>query len=65
MTFIAPIDETTTPTGTVDESTVAVLTACDVCEHPIAEHDSISLRYCKATLSSALSRNCICNAGGA
>jgi hypothetical protein len=65
MTFIAPTDETTTPTGVVDESIVEALAACDVCEHPIAEHDSISLRYCKATLSSALSRHCICRTGGA
>ena len=65
MTFIAPIDETTTPTGAVEVPIVEGLTACDVCEHPIAEHDSISLRYCKATMSSALARHCICNTGGA
>ena len=62
MTFIAPTDDTTSSVGVVDES---VALACDVCVHPIAEHDSISLRYCKATLSSALSRRCICAPSGA
>ena len=35
-------------------------TACDVCGHPTAVHDAISLRFCKATMLQALSRNCIC-----
>jgi hypothetical protein len=65
MTFIAPTVDTAAPIGVVDESILEPLEACDVCEHPIADHDAISLRYCKATLSSALSRHCICPTRGA
>ncbi len=34
--------------------------ACDVCGHDAAAHDPISRRYCAATLTNALSRDCIC-----
>lgn len=33
---------------------------CAVCEHLLAEHDPIGLRYCQATQAQALPRNCIC-----
>ncbi len=33
---------------------------CDACDHPAAAHDSIGLRYCRATLDSTLSRGCVC-----
>jgi hypothetical protein len=33
---------------------------CAVCEHDLADHDSISHRYCQATQAHALSRDCIC-----
>ena len=34
--------------------------ACDVCPHPVAEHDALGLRFCRATLAGAFSRGCIC-----
>jgi hypothetical protein len=34
--------------------------ACDVCPHPVASHDTIGLRFCRATLNGALSRHCVC-----
>ena len=33
---------------------------CGVCNHPEALHDPIARRYCAATMTNALSRNCIC-----
>ncbi|MFD9701209.1 RGCVC family protein [Lentzea sp. NPDC059081] len=34
---------------------------CDVCPHPWQEHDSLGVRYCTATATSALPRGCICS----
>jgi hypothetical protein len=34
--------------------------ACDVCPHPLAGHDPIGLRYCRATLAGAFTRGCVC-----
>jgi hypothetical protein len=34
---------------------------CNVCPHPWAEHDALSVRYCTATTVSALPRGCICS----
>jgi hypothetical protein len=39
----------------------ATVEACDICTHPDAAHDDIARRYCKATMTSALSRGCICS----
>jgi len=33
---------------------------CVVCTHQLAEHDRISHRFCEATQTQALTRNCIC-----
>jgi hypothetical protein len=33
---------------------------CPVCPHPMAEHDAIAQRYCRATQDSALDRGCAC-----
>jgi hypothetical protein len=33
---------------------------CDVCPHPVAGHDAIGLRFCRATLNGGLSRHCVC-----
>ena len=30
------------------------------CGHPIADHDAIATRYCRATATGALSRGCMC-----
>jgi len=37
---------------------------CAVCEHPLADHDSIGNRFCQATQARALSRGCICATSG-
>ena len=35
--------------------------ACAVCPHPLAAHDTISLRFCTATAAiAATTRGCIC-----
>ncbi|MBB3082448.1 RGCVC family protein [Geodermatophilus sabuli] len=33
---------------------------CAVCPHPIAGHDPIALRYCRATQDTAAQRGCVC-----
>ena len=33
---------------------------CDVCPHPLAHHDPIGLRFCRATRNSAIDRGCVC-----
>lgn len=35
--------------------------ACNICSHPDAAHDDIARRYCRATMTNALSRHCICS----
>ena len=36
------------------------VTACEACAHPIGDHDAIGLRFCRATLASAIERGCVC-----
>jgi hypothetical protein len=36
---------------------------CESCSHPVATHDLIAVRYCRATAASALIRACICKSG--
>ncbi|WP_081788688.1 RGCVC family protein [Candidatus Blastococcus massiliensis] len=36
---------------------------CGACPHPVADHDAIGLRYCRATVTSALDRGCVCGVG--
>ncbi len=43
-----------------DASDTAVDARCTVCEHSLVAHDPISLRYCRATQTQALTRGCIC-----
>ncbi len=33
---------------------------CDACEHELADHDAIGLRFCRATQEQALTRSCLC-----
>jgi hypothetical protein len=49
----APVRESADPV-------TAPVAMCDVCGHPATAHDPIALRYCEATMTSALSRKCIC-----
>ena len=37
------------------------LTTLCACGHPVADHDSVALRYCRATASGSLHRGCICD----
>jgi len=36
--------------------------ACAVCPHALAEHDRISLRFCRASQAAATTRGCVCPA---
>jgi hypothetical protein len=33
---------------------------CDVCPHPVKQHDAIGQRFCLATGASAIDRACVC-----
>jgi hypothetical protein len=33
---------------------------CPACPHPLAQHDPIAVRFCRATSAAALSRGCVC-----
>ena len=33
---------------------------CDVCPHPIGDHDAIAVRFCRATRATASERGCAC-----
>jgi hypothetical protein len=50
----------TTPTTTRERPGPAPEAACAACPHPLTGHDAVALRYCRATVSSALDRGCIC-----
>jgi hypothetical protein len=55
----------TTPTNVLPEITEASTATeaadlCAACGHPSANHDTTGLRYCAATVKSALTRGCIC-----
>jgi hypothetical protein len=41
-------------------TTVTSVEGCDVCAHPLNEHDRIARRYCIATFANAITRGCIC-----
>jgi hypothetical protein len=45
----------------LETTEVAEHARCPMCEHDVENHDAISLRYCAATASGALSRTCICS----
>jgi hypothetical protein len=54
---------TPTHTPTLDrpaDAVPATLSGCDACPHPVSGHDAIGLRFCRATLDSALARGCVC-----
>jgi hypothetical protein len=55
--FSGSRETTTTPAPAVDVSG-----ACDVCQHPLRAHDAIASRFCRATTSQSLTRNCVCAA---
>lgn len=33
---------------------------CPACPHPVATHDAIGTRFCRATTANTLSRGCVC-----
>ncbi|MQA34678.1 RGCVC family protein [Modestobacter roseus] len=36
---------------------------CPACAHPLAGHDPIGVRFCRATAAAGLHRGCVCRAG--
>ena len=36
---------------------------CGACPHPLAAHDPIGLRFCRATRAGDISRGCVCRVG--
>jgi len=51
--------ESTSATSTVDVET-KMAERCSTCQHPWADHDTLSARFCAATATGSLSRGCIC-----
>jgi hypothetical protein len=57
----APTATQTLPDPAVGTGAPVAADACAVCPHPIAAHDAISLRFCRATeASAATNRGCVC-----
>jgi hypothetical protein len=58
---------TYTPDTAVPEASTAAestaQTACPACAHPLADHDPIGVRFCRATVAGAFERGCICRVG--
>jgi hypothetical protein len=54
----------TVPVHTVADPIDLPGESCSVCRHPMTAHDPIAGRYCRATLTNAISRNCICSSVG-
>lgn len=56
----------TVPTTTLTPPVSAIGTpdtpadACPACPHPVADHDPIGLRFCRATAAGSVSRGCVC-----
>jgi hypothetical protein len=50
----------TAPTAPLVQRDLETRPRCIVCEHDLPAHDTISLRYCQATQTHALTRACIC-----
>jgi hypothetical protein len=49
------------PTPLATAERLVVDGACPVCPHPLAAHDTISLRFCSATEAQAsTTRGCVC-----
>jgi hypothetical protein len=47
-------------TTTLLEPASADRATCAACPHPLAEHDPIGLRFCRATTAGNVERGCVC-----
>lgn len=54
---------TTDRPGPRDTPVPAPAPGCGACPHPEAGHDAVGLRWCRATVASALDRTCVCRIG--
>ena len=45
--------------GVPDLAVLDVVT-CPACPHPVATHDAVDTRFCRVTLTRALTRGCTC-----
>jgi hypothetical protein len=48
--------------GSVADLDVVDIETCPACPHPLATHDGIGTRFCRITVTRALSRGCSCPA---
>jgi hypothetical protein len=48
------------PAVELEQAEDAANVCCDICSHPLDQHDAIAQRFCTATSAGALSRGCIC-----
>jgi hypothetical protein len=55
------VPSTTLPQPAADARPADTATeACPACPHPLADHDPIGLRFCRATTAGSVSRGCVC-----
>ena len=60
----APLDTLEHPAVSVSQETAAEDRAsCPACPHPMAAHDPIGARFCRATAVGAFERGCVCRGG--
>jgi hypothetical protein len=61
MTASTSTTHTAETTDRQDDSTAtAAAASCPACPHPLAEHDPIGSRFCRATTAGGFDRGCIC-----
>ena len=48
------------PAVELEQAQDAATACCDMCPHPLDQHDAIAQRFCTATSAGELSRGCIC-----
>ncbi|GAA4538803.1 RGCVC family protein [Pseudonocardia xishanensis] len=51
---------TDTATGSVESAESVEVESCRACPHPVADHSTLDLRFCAATVSMSRDRGCIC-----
>lgn len=58
-----PISPAAVDRSAIVDTPAAAAPGCAACPHAQADHDAVSQRYCQATVTSALTRGCVCRVG--
>jgi hypothetical protein len=60
MTTAEVLPAETTDTEVAVQPAQSAEPQCAVCQHDLARHDAVGLRYCQASEARSLTRGCIC-----